>query len=228
VYATTGISKKLLAIQPSGNVAQSNVAWSSRRGVPSLSSPIIIDDLLFMVTDDGGIVTCLDALIGKQVWRQRLGGNHWGSPVYADGNIYFTSKEGKVTVLTASKSHPKVLATNQLNAEFIASPAVAGDSLVLRSTTHLYCLANGYQRSVEDVAADVYPKRNQRGKNVYVKEKSDVDWETSYKRLLKINAELRDKVESGRTTKEDVIEWMMKSHTNVKKSAVRSGGSAEK
>ena len=63
--------------------------------------------------------------------------------IYSDGKIYFSSKEGNVAVLTASKSKPKELATNQLNAEFIASPAVADHSVVLRSTTHLYCFANG-------------------------------------------------------------------------------------
>ena len=148
-----------------------------------------------------------------------MGGNHWASPIYANGKIYFSSKEGKVTVLTASKSRPKVLATNQLNAEFIASPAVAGDSIVLRSTTHLYSFANGYRRSAEDVAADVYPERNQRGKRVYAKEKTDVDWETAYERILKINAKLREKVESGETTKEEVIEWMMKRQGGGKNAA---------
>jgi hypothetical protein len=122
-------------------------------------------------------------------------------------------------VLTASKSKPEVLATNHLNAEFIASPAVAGDSLVLRSTTHLYCLSNGYQRTAEDVAADVYPKRDQQGENVYAKEKSDVDCEMAYERLLKINVKLRDKVESGRTTKEEVIAWMMKRQGGGKNAA---------
>jgi hypothetical protein len=147
--------------------------------------------------------------------------------IYADGKIYFSSKEGNVAVLTASKSKPKELATNQLNAEFIASPAVADHSLVLRSTTHLYCFANGYQRTAEDVAADVYRKRNQRGKRTYVQEKSDVDWATAYEQLLKTNAKLRDKVESGGTTKEEVIEWMRKRHTSVRKTDVRSGKSPE-
>ena len=63
------------------------------------------------------------------------------------------------------------------------------------------------------------PKRNQRGKDVYAKEKSDVDWEMAYERLLKTNAELRDKVESGRTTKEEVIEWMMKRQGGGKNAA---------
>ena len=59
-----------------------------------MSSPIIVDDLLFMVADGGGIVTCLNALDGKQIWRKRLDGDHWASPVYVNGKIYFSSKQG--------------------------------------------------------------------------------------------------------------------------------------
>ncbi len=157
VYVTTGIAKELMAIRPNGrgNVTESHVSWTHRKSVPNMSSPLLADGRLYMVTDSGGIVTSMDARTGEQIWRNRLrpSGDHWASPLLANGKIYFSSKTGDVTVIEAGKEYRGV-ASNRLDASFIASPAVAGNSLVLRSTTHLYCLEKGYERSAEEVAAE--------------------------------------------------------------------------
>ena len=76
-----------------------------------------------------------------------MGGDHWASPVYTDGKIYFSSKTGEVAVVEASAQEFKVVSRNQLNASFIASPAVSADSLVLRSTSHLYRIAKPDMRA---------------------------------------------------------------------------------
>ncbi|HIM28276.1 MAG TPA: quinonprotein alcohol dehydrogenase [Planctomycetes bacterium] len=201
VYATSGLGNGLFGVRPNGNrnVTTTHVAWSSRRGVPNMSSPIIVDDLLFMVADSGGIVTCLNAFDGKQIWRKRLNGDHWASPVYVNGKIYFSSKQGEVVVLTASKNEPDMLARNQLNAEFIASPAVANDSLVMRSTTHLYCFANGYERTAEQVSADVYPLRNDR-------EKKTTKRKTEDEKLKVLSARLKELVKNGKLTGQEAQE----------------------
>ena len=89
------------------------------------------------VIDRTGVVTCVDALTGKERWRQRIGGNYDASPIEVCGRIYFCSREGKTTVLSASKEF-EILATNQLNGTFRASPAVTDGALFLRSDTHLY------------------------------------------------------------------------------------------
>ncbi|MCP3692021.1 MAG: PQQ-binding-like beta-propeller repeat protein [Planctomycetaceae bacterium] len=157
IYVTTGIAKELMAIRPGGrgNVTESHVSWTRRQSVPNMSSPLLVGSRLYMVTDSGGIVTCMDARSGEQVWRNRLrpSGDHWASPVLANGKIYFCSKTGDVTVIEAGESYQGI-ASNRLEANLIASPAVAGDSLILRSTTHLYCLAKGYERTAEQVAAE--------------------------------------------------------------------------
>ena len=57
--------------------------------------------------------------------------------VYADGRIYLFSEQGKTTVITPGNSY-KVLATNQLEGGFMASPAVAGRAFFLRTKSHLY------------------------------------------------------------------------------------------
>lgn len=152
VYCTAGISHYLFAIRPDGrgDVTDTHVVWSTKGSVPNLSSPVIVGDLLFMVTDKGGIVSCLDARTGEQIWRRRLGsrGDHWASPVVAGGKIYFSSTRGHVTVIAVAREFQR-LADNKLNASFIASPAVAGDALILRSTTHLYHVAEGLSRKEE-------------------------------------------------------------------------------
>ena len=90
---------------------------------------------------DNGIATCVDAKSGKEYWRARLGGNHSASPLYADGQIYFLSEEGESVVIAPGKQL-QVLATNQLDGETLASMAVAGGSIFIRSQTHLYRLSN--------------------------------------------------------------------------------------
>jgi outer membrane protein assembly factor BamB len=144
VYFTTGFSKHLLAVRPSGtgDVTETHIAWRARRNTPSVPSPLIVDDLLFMASDQG-YASCLEAKTGREVWKQRLsaGGNHWPSPLYAEGKIYFSGKKGIVSVIAAAREF-KLLAENRLEASFIASPAIAGDAIILRSLTHLYCVAD--------------------------------------------------------------------------------------
>ena len=136
VFVTTGFQQaSLLAIRPdgSGDVTKTHVAWSTSRGVPLTSSPIVVGDLLYMVSDNG-IAACLDARTGEQRWVQRLGGNYSASPVAVAGRIYFASEEGETTVIAAGPEF-KVLARNALAGAMLASPAVARGSIVLRAAT---------------------------------------------------------------------------------------------
>jgi len=208
---TSGLNGLLMGIRPDGmgNVTETHVAWSTTRSTPNIPSPVIVEDLLFMVTDKGGIACCLDANTGEGIWKKRLGGDHWTSPLYAGGKLYFSSKQGDVTVLPALREEPEIVARNRLSGSFIASPAVAGESLILRSTTHLYCLARGFERSDEQVAADVHPGRKEPQRTALPTDE-DIDWEEAYTQLLKKHPGVREKVESGGATKQQVIAWMKK------------------
>jgi outer membrane protein assembly factor BamB len=104
--------------------------------VPKKPSLLLLDDLLFGI-DDNGIASCLEARTGKEIWRERVGGNYSASPVLAQGHIYFFSEEGKTTVIEADREFKK-LAENQLEEGFMASPAIAGNAFYLRTKTHLY------------------------------------------------------------------------------------------
>jgi outer membrane protein assembly factor BamB len=139
VYLCTGFySPQLLAVRVDGkgDVTESHVAWKYSRGVPLTPSPILVDDLIYIVSDNG-IVTCLDAKTGKEYWRQRLGENYSASPIYAEGRLYFTSETGETVVIAHDKQFRK-LAANKLDGRFLASIAVSSGAFFLRSDTHLY------------------------------------------------------------------------------------------
>ncbi|MDE0086372.1 MAG: PQQ-binding-like beta-propeller repeat protein [Candidatus Poribacteria bacterium] len=140
VYFTTGIEKRLVAVDPSGtgNVTDTHIVWSIRRGAPEIPSPLIVNDLMFMV-NESGVASCVDAKNGNPIWKGRIGGKYWASPLYADGKIYFFSMDGRVSVISVGREF-KLLAQNEFDGEFIASGAVAGNALILRSDTHLYCI----------------------------------------------------------------------------------------
>ncbi len=130
---------ELWAVRPDGqgDVTDSHVAWTIRRGMPRQPSLLLIGDLLYMVTDDG-IVYAIDAKTGAEVWKDRIDGNYSASPLYADGRIYFFNHDAVTTVIEPGRQF-KVLAVNRLDREqLMASPAVAGKALFIRTRTHLY------------------------------------------------------------------------------------------
>lgn len=139
VYLCTGaVRPQLWAVRPTGqgNVTESHVVWQQTELVPAIPSPIYIDGLLMMV-NNRGMASCLDAATGQQHWVERMGGNYSASPVYADGRVYFWSEEGKTTVLAPS-AQLEVLAENQLDGAFMATPAMLDGAIFARTDTHLY------------------------------------------------------------------------------------------
>lgn len=139
IFAPTGWSQgQVLAIKPGGqgDVTASHVAWRTTKSAPKKPSLLLVDDLLYLF-NDGGVATALEAKTGLSVWSDRVGGNYSASPLYANGRIYVFSEEGKTTVLKPGREFKK-LAENKLDAGFMASPAVTGNALVLRTKTHLY------------------------------------------------------------------------------------------
>jgi outer membrane protein assembly factor BamB len=120
-----------------GDVTDSHVAWRYEGPeVPQEPSPVLTDDLLYVV-NNRGIATCFDAGTGAIVWSERVGGNFVASPILADGLLYLCSTQGKTTILRAGRTFEEV-ASNALEGGFMASPAVAGKALILRTETHLY------------------------------------------------------------------------------------------
>ena len=122
-----------------GDVTQSHRLWSSDYG-PDVPTPTTDGERLYIV-DDRGIALCLRVKNGETVWdRSRLEpGTYSASPVLADGKIYATSEDGTTTVFRAGDKF-EILGVNKLNSYTLASPAVSGNQIFIRTEEHLYCI----------------------------------------------------------------------------------------
>ena len=137
IFMSTGFMKaKLLAVRYE-KTAKPDIAWSYARSVSTQPSPLLVGDELYFITESGGLITCLNAHTGKPHWVERIGGNYSASPTFSNGKIYFHSREGVTTVLQAGKTF-KVLAKNTLKGQHMASAAVDGNALILRTDKALY------------------------------------------------------------------------------------------
>ena len=97
------------------------------------------------LTDDSGLATCLDAKTGTVLWgpERTAAGTVSGSPILADGKVYFTNEEAITVVLKAGPEF-EVLAENELDGTYtISSPVTDGRRLYVRTSSHLYCIGNG-------------------------------------------------------------------------------------
>jgi outer membrane protein assembly factor BamB len=120
-----------------GDVTDSHVAWTIKRGMPAQPSLLLVDDLLYFASDEG-IAHAVEAKTGEVVWKQRLRGNYSASPLCAGGRLYFFNRDAVTTVLAPGRQC-HVLAVNDLDGEqLMASPAVVGKALFVRTRTHLY------------------------------------------------------------------------------------------
>jgi outer membrane protein assembly factor BamB len=131
---------ELWVVRPDGraDVTDTHVVWKLTKDMPRTGSLLLVDDLLYMANDDGYAI-CLEAKTGNRVWRERLKGKHSASPIYGAGRIYFFSEKNLTTVIEPGRAF-KVLAENQLEERVMSTPAVAGETIILRSKTHLYRL----------------------------------------------------------------------------------------
>ncbi len=146
VYVMSGYKNpNLMAIRlgRTGDLTGSGaVVWSQTRGNSYTPSPVVCDNKLYVLTDSG-MISCYNAGTGEPYYHQvRLpkAYSFKASPVGANGKLYLASENEDVVVLRMGEKY-EVLATNTLPDEtFIASPAITGGELFLRSRKRLYCI----------------------------------------------------------------------------------------
>jgi outer membrane protein assembly factor BamB len=124
-----------------GDVSRSHVLWTFAHG-PDVPTPVT-DGTYVYVVNDRGIIFCLDARSGQELYgRQRLRpGTYSASPVLADGKIYITSEDGLTSVLKAGPSF-EVLAENDLNDYTLSSPAISDGQIFIRTAKALWCIGS--------------------------------------------------------------------------------------
>lgn len=127
----------------------SEIVWREKSAIPEVPSPLLYGNRLYLVRN-GGILSCLDALSGKLLYRRRVGtpGPYYASPVAGRGTIYLASADGVIAVI-APGDELEVIARNDLKEEIFATPAIAGNTLYVRTVGHLY--AFGETHSPADV-----------------------------------------------------------------------------
>jgi outer membrane protein assembly factor BamB len=142
----TAAKNSAFALQPGGNgdATESNVRWRKSEGLPYVSSAIVYGGQLVMVKD-GGIVTAYDASSGEQLYQKRVAApqKYFASPVAANGHIYLASSaDGTITVLKAGANTPEMVAKNPpLGERLGATPAIADNTLYIRTAEHLYAFS---------------------------------------------------------------------------------------
>jgi outer membrane protein assembly factor BamB len=144
IYMTRGYrNSPYFALRPGGrgDVSASHVVWRAPGGGSYVPSLVYYDGLLYL-TNDVGVLTCADAKTGKRVWQARLDGVFFASPVAADGKVYFVSQTGETVVVKAGRK-PEILARNDLGERLVASPAIAGGRIFLRSDARLFAIGRG-------------------------------------------------------------------------------------
>lgn len=147
VYVMSGYSGyALLAIKlagASGDITDTEaVVWKHNRDTSYVPSPLLYEDRLYFIRSNSGAISCLDAKTGEvQYARQRLDGFRgvYSSPVGANGCIYLVGRNGVMQVIKAGPKY-ELLAANQLEDDFSASPVIKGKELFLRGHKYLYCI----------------------------------------------------------------------------------------
>ncbi len=116
------------------------MAWRHTKGLPYVTAPLLYEDNLYVIRN-GGILSTFDPATGRPLREERLKnavGEYYAQPVAGEGKIYFISKDGKVSVIRAGRSW-EMVSSGDLDETVIASPAIAGSRIYVRSEETLYC-----------------------------------------------------------------------------------------
>ncbi|HEX3227937.1 MAG TPA: PQQ-binding-like beta-propeller repeat protein [Pyrinomonadaceae bacterium] len=141
IYAPTRV-RPLLAFKAGGrgDISTSHLLWSTTVNGPDVPTPVT-DGKYFYLVNDRGIMWCLDAKTGTEIYgQQRLKpGTYSGSLVLADDKLYITNEEGLTSVIKAGPKF-EVIAENPLNDYCLSSPAISDGQIFIRTETNLYCI----------------------------------------------------------------------------------------
>ena len=129
---------ELMAVDPrgEGDISARNIRWRVKSPPLQIPSPVVKNGLLYTI-DALSNLLCLDALSGETIWSERLNGKFHSSPVWAAGNIYYSSTRGETTVIREGRTR-EVIAQNQLEGEIWATPAFVDGTILLRTSKYLY------------------------------------------------------------------------------------------
>jgi outer membrane protein assembly factor BamB len=138
---------------PEGAASGPFLAWRTDPGGPYTTTPLAYRGFLYSVRDEG-IAAAYDLATGKRLYQERTGATHAASPVASDGRLFVAAEGGEVLVVKAGPSF-QVLARNDMGEPCMATPAIAGGTLFVRTQGHLYAIAKA--RAKAKATADLRP-----------------------------------------------------------------------
>jgi len=149
VFVTSGFQgnnlKAIRLASAKGDITTTgSIVWTLDRDTPYVPSPLLYDNVLYLLKTNSGILSAFDAPTGKPHYQlQRLEGlpEVFSSPVGANGRVYITGRDGVTHVIRHGSTYA-LLAKNKLDDGFDASPALVDNAIYLRGYQNLYCIAN--------------------------------------------------------------------------------------
>jgi outer membrane protein assembly factor BamB len=127
---------KLVGIKIGGGTPE--IAWEADEFLPEVSSPLAVNDLLYVATTYG-VLACYEAKTGTKLWSQEYGDSFYSSPVYADGKVYITDMTGKTHIVKATRDY-QLIGTPELGEKAVCSPVFQDGRVYLRGMNNLYCI----------------------------------------------------------------------------------------
>ncbi len=121
-----------------GDVSESHVVWNRDKGNSDLSAPVLVGNRIYSIANNG-VVSCVNADTGEEVWKGRADGTFTASPIAAGDLLYFCNEEGDTFVIRAGETF-EIVSRNHLSEGMRASPSAADGMLFLRTFTHLYAI----------------------------------------------------------------------------------------
>lgn len=133
---------RLYAVDPTGtgDVTNSHVKWMSEEYIPQTSTPVIVDSLMYSVTERG-MLACRDAVTGKIIWNQEFKGHFDSSIIYAGGHLYFSEERGTSYVIKAGREY-QLVSENTLDGKIKTTSAILRNCIILRTDSNLYKIAS--------------------------------------------------------------------------------------
>jgi outer membrane protein assembly factor BamB len=129
---------ELLAVNPEGigDVTETHILWRLETPILQLLTPVVRNGLIYTI-DTKSIMMCVDAKSGDIIWSKRVKGKFNASPIYANGNIYFSSTKGDIIVIKEGKQL-NIIAENELEGEIWATPVILEGNILIRTSKFLY------------------------------------------------------------------------------------------
>jgi outer membrane protein assembly factor BamB len=129
----------------SGDVTETHIAWKETRSMPARCTPLLVDNLLYVV-NRGGIITCLEAKNGDVVWKERLAGQYSATPIFARDRIYLFNEDAVCTMIRPGRKFSVMSASSLAKQQLLATPAVDRNAFIIRTAGFLYRVQAGVTR----------------------------------------------------------------------------------